>query len=162
MVYQFKPGSRLSADPQTAGRMCESLAANGGLTAKRLLDANREETAPLHDEFEWDDAQAAEHYREQQAGHIIRSLVVVREEAQAPPVRAFINVQEAVREYKPLALVVKSSNLSAQMIEAARRDLEVFRQKYIALAELAPVFEAMDAVFDGGRHKRGEEQDGTQ
>lgn len=152
MVYQFKPGSRLSADPQTAGQMCESLAASGGLTAKRLLDANREATAPLHDEFEWNDALAAENYREQQAGHIIRSLVVVRENEHASPVRAFINVQDTVREYKPLALVVRSFDLSEQMIEAARRDLEVFKQKYITLTELAPVFKAIDAVFDGGTH----------
>lgn len=148
MVYQFKPGSRLSADPQAAGEMCEQLSANGGLTARRLLDANRTPNAPLHGSFEWDDAVAAEGYREQQAAHIIRSIVVVREDrAPTPPVRAFINVRAAEREYKPLAVVVQCPDLTAQMMEAARRELASFRQKYISLSELTPIFDAADAVF---------------
>lgn len=150
MVYQFKPGSRLNADPQAAGELCESLAANGGLTARRLLEANRDPAAPLHEVFEWDDAVAAENYREQQAGHVIRSIVVVREEKAAPPVRAFINIQDGAREYKPLEIVVRSPDLSAQMMESARRDLEAFRQKYIALTDLTPVFTAMDSIFENG------------
>ena len=146
MVFQFKPNSRIQADPQTAGAMCEALAKDGGLTAKRLLDANRDPAAPLHGEFEWDDAVAAESFREQQAGHIIRSLVVVREAVEtAPPVRAFVNVQNGERKYEPI--VVSSPDLTAQMMTAARRDMAAFIQKYRVLSELTPIFTAMDAVL---------------
>ena len=70
MVYEFKPCSYIKASAQVAGEMCEQLSKTGGLTPKRLVDANRAEDAPLHGEFEWNDTVAAEAYREGQAAHI--------------------------------------------------------------------------------------------
>jgi hypothetical protein len=63
MVYKWKDAARLKTDAQTAGEICEKLEKNGGLTAKRLADESRPEDAPLHKEFEWNDATAAEAYR---------------------------------------------------------------------------------------------------
>lgn len=76
MVYKWKTGSVIKADAQVAGEVCEGLKNTVGLTKKNLVDASRAEDAPLHNSFEWDDAVAAESYREEQAGYIIRSLTV--------------------------------------------------------------------------------------
>ena len=63
-MYEFKKGSRINVDANIAGAMCEQLENSIGLTPKNLLDANRDEKAPLHNCFEWDDTEAAERYRE--------------------------------------------------------------------------------------------------
>ena len=94
VAYGFKDGSHISADPQAVGEMCENLAAtSGGLTPSRLVDANREDGTPLHKYFEWDDAKAAEGYREHQAAHVIR-CVMIREAAsdskEPEGIRAFV------------------------------------------------------------------------
>ena len=58
--------------------MLENLEKTVGITPKNLVEANRDESAPLHNEFEWNDTKAAEKYRETQAGYIIRNICVVR------------------------------------------------------------------------------------
>ena len=52
--YTWLAGSRHKVDAEVAGRVCEELERNGGLTAERLVEASRPEDAPLHKEFEWD------------------------------------------------------------------------------------------------------------
>ena len=144
MVFEFKPGSCVKADPQVAGEVCEKLAHTGGLTARRLLDVSRSEAAPLHSAFEWDDAVAAENYREGQAGHIIRSLVIKSEKPEAQSVRAFVNIKLDERDYKPLDVVLKSEDMTNAMLMNALEEMNRFQQKYKTLKELAPVFSAMN------------------
>ena len=46
MVYGWKTASYIKADANIAGKQCEELEKTVGLTAKNLLDANRDESAP--------------------------------------------------------------------------------------------------------------------
>ena len=150
MVYQFKRGSHIKADAQTAGEMCEKLEKTVGLTPENLLDANREENAPLHDAFEWRDDVAAEKYRVHQAGHIIRCLCVVSEsEQRQEPVRAFFKFQEA-DSYESTAVIIQRADGHAQLLALARKELEAFVKKYKLLEELAPVMQAIRIVNGGG------------
>lgn len=144
MVFEFKPASRIKADAQTAGELCLKLQQSGGLTPKRLLDANREETAPLHNEFEWNDAIAAENYREQQAAYIIRQLVIRPEDAAKPATRAFISITSDEREYQPIEVILRTPNLREQMLRNAKAEMLAFISKYKTLEELATVFSAME------------------
>ena len=77
MVYDWKAGSRIKADPQRSGEMFELLAkTEDGLTAETLLEANRPKGTPLHDDYEWDDDVAAESWRLHQSRHFLNSLTV--------------------------------------------------------------------------------------
>lgn len=151
MKYAFKSASQIRADAQVAGEICSQLEMNGGLTPKRLLDASRAEDAPLHGSFEWDDGAAAEKYREQQAGQIIRCLVVVDEgHENSAPVRAFFAVTEA-REYTSTNIILRNQSLTQELLERAYRELRAYREKYRALKELAGLFAVIDDTLKNSR-----------
>lgn len=148
MVFEFKQASRIKADAQAAGELCLSLQQSGGLTPKRLLEANRDGSAPLHNEFEWNDAIAAESYREQQASYIIRQLVVKTDDAAGQPVRAFVSITSEERSYQSLELVLKTPSLREQMLKNAKSEMLAFIAKYNTLEELSNVFKAMEQASD--------------
>ena len=145
MVYEWKEGTRFKVDAQVAGEMCEKLEKEGRLTAKNLLDANRPEDAPLHDEFCWDDEQAAELYREEQARKIIRCIVVKRENVKEP-VRQFINVDIGERKYYSVDVLLKKESTRNIMLRSALSELSAFQRKYQGFRELASVFVAIDQL----------------
>ena len=146
MTYQWKAASHIKADAQTAGRICEELEQSGGLTPKRLVDASRPPGAPLHGEFEWDDETAAELYREAQAGHIIRCLVVAPEGPKDAPIRAFFTVSTK-SHYTHITKIATSEDLKQSMLFQALRELEAYRAKYATLSELTEVFRSADQVL---------------
>lgn len=146
MVYKFKEGSRINADPQLVGRVCAQLSSEGELTAHRLLEVSRDSSAPLHNLFEWDDRIAAEEYRVSQARYIIRSITVESETNIKQPVRAFISIHQEKQEYKPISSVMRSVTLREQMLANALKDLRAFKQKYEVLNELVSIFLEIDAL----------------
>lgn len=148
MVYEWKTASYIKADANVAGKQCEELEKTVGLTAKNLLDANRDENAPLHNEFEWRDSIAAEKYRENQARHIIACLCVRAETTtgeQSEPVRAFLTTT-LEPEYKSLNVILRSANSHYAMLAMALRELKAFQNKYKMLSELKPLFDVMEGI----------------
>ena len=145
MVYKWKDAARLKTDAQTAGEICEKLEKNGGLTAKRLVDESRPEDAPLHKEFEWDDATAAEAYREEQARYIIRSIVIQPEPTKNDVVRAFFPVAEQ-KVFESLPVILSDAKKTSALLDMALRELKAFELKYATLSQLAPVFEAIKEI----------------
>lgn len=143
MQYSYKPGAQIKTPADVAGQVCQQLEESGGLTAKRLLDASRPVDAPLHNEFEWDNNEAAEKYREYQAAHIIRCIIVRPEPANKEPVRAFINIADEKRSYRSLDVVLNTTTMREQMLGQALKDLRAFEVKYSTLSELAEVFNAI-------------------
>lgn len=152
MVYQFKKSSYIKADAQVAGEMCERMAAEGRLTAKNLVDENRPEDAPLHTAFEWDDAVAAEAWRESQARHIINSLEVVTEDRE--PVRAYFNIVRAEPEYHHLETILQSADSTELLLKTALGELRAFERKYSQLAALAEVFAAIARAEEKATSKK--------
>lgn len=150
MVFNYKPGTRYKCPAQIAGELCQQLEQSGGLTPKRLLDASRDEDTPLHNDFEWDDSVAAEHYREEQAAQIIRCIIVKPESANKPPVRAFFNVvgEADSRDYRSVDVIIKTPSLREQLLNSAKKDMESFKAKYRMLKELTGVILAIDAALD--------------
>ena len=126
--------------------MLENLERTVELTPKTLLNASRPESAPLHNEFEWDDGIAAEHYREDQARHIIRA-VVVKQEGSDEPTRAFFCLSGGDKPRTPylsVSRILTSETLRERLRQTALKELMSFKNKYQKLDELACVFEAID------------------
>lgn len=131
---------------------------DGELTRTAIVDAARPLDAPMHPDFEWQDDVAAEAYRQLQASHMIRSLVVVEV--------AEDGVERERREYVSLAVLQGASEeplngdvegryvtIEDVMADPAKRaayvasvlaELERIRRKYEDVAELASVFVAID------------------
>ena len=145
MVYKKQDGARLKTDAQTVGEILEKFEKNGGLTAKRLVDESRPEDAPLHKEFEWNDATAAEAYREEQARYIIRSLIVQPEESKSEVVRAFFPMAEQ-KVFESLPVILSDAKKTSALLDMALRELKAFELKYSTLSQLTPVFEAIKEV----------------
>lgn len=59
------------------------------VTPQEILEKARDETSELHKCFEWDDSVAAERYRLQQAGNVLRMLVFTPKTSEEQPVRCF-------------------------------------------------------------------------
>jgi hypothetical protein len=151
MIYQFKPGSHLAGNAQAVGESLSRLEAAGELTPRTVLADARDEASPLHLFFEWSDAKAAEKYRLEQAGHLIRSVTVVMEpsEAQEPvTVRAFVPVSEGQeqRHYVGTARALGDADLRKQVLGQAYAELGAIARKYRELKELSQVVEAIDHV----------------
>lgn len=149
MVYKWNSGAHIKASAQDAGELCAALETQGKLTPHEVVEASRPEDAPLHDEFEWDDAKAAERYRETQASYIIRSIEVVISGKTEPTVtRGFVSLvtSDGGREYHEVNKVLSITNQRDMLLIEAKRELAAFKRKYEVLEELADVFAAIDRV----------------
>jgi len=155
-MYKWKPGSVHVVDADAAGQALEEMVRRRGiLTPGIVVEESRPEDAPLHDEFEWDDAIAAQQYREHQARYIIRSVVVEMPNRDDRLVRAFVSVvpdsdsapkmgvgQVYVRTTDALA----DEMLRKQVLKRALGELEAWQRRYEDLEELAALFQSIEAA----------------
>ena len=146
MIYKWKIPNLLPVDAQTAGEELDRIyRENGRLEPAQIVDESRDNAAPLHPCFEWDDVVAAEKYRQTQAQMIVRSIVTVQEKPNRELVetRAFVSVQQ---EYKPIEVVANSEEQMQELLRTALAELMAFRRKYSILSELAGVMHAIEEV----------------
>lgn len=150
MIYKWKLPGMYPVDANTAG---EEIAAiyneKGRCDPADVVERSRPEVAPLHSCFEWDDAEAAEKYREEQARGMIRSLSVVVEstpDIDAPvTVRAFHHVEHT---YQPISVVVNDEDKMTELLQRAMCELDSFKRKYSQLSELKPIFREIDKLAE--------------
>lgn len=154
--YAWRPGSRISLDPEKAGRELENIRTtnDGRLTPVDVVDRARSANSALHEHFEWDDERAAEQHRLAQAGELIRSITVDISRSNVEPpkhIKAFVSVErEEGRSYTSTLHAMSDKDLRRQVLEAAWRELLAIRQKYAGLEELARVFAAIDEAQPKG------------
>lgn len=152
MVYQYRVQHLHKAPAQVAGEICEQLEkSENGLSPKTLLDASRPADAPLHGEFEWDDDIAAEKYREEQARCLIKNLRVVAAEVDdGTCTRAFVNVviNGEPGRFHNVRTVLEDDTLRERLMQKARKDCEMFIEKYKNLQQLSSVIREMRKVVE--------------
>lgn len=149
MIYKWKLDGLYKTDPKVAWQVMHDIERRTGLTADTLLEASRPKDAPLHSEFEWNDTEAAEKYRREQAKHIINSICVVSEESEdSEPIRAFFVTENTgrARNYNSLQVILDSKEKTTALLDNALRELNYFKNKYERLQEVAPVIKAINAV----------------
>jgi len=154
MVYQYEWKRNMPVKAQEAGEFLEGLEKeHGEITPKIVLNSARSEDALLHSCFEWDDSVAAEKYREDQAGFLIRNLVVnvVTTGSKEPQrVRAYVNVSPTnTGSFIAVKSAFEGEATRMQILRTALRELQAFQSKYKQYQELAGVFAEIDALeFD--------------
>ena len=126
--------------------ICKS---EGVLRAEDVVETARDPDSPLHRYFEWDNGVAAHQYRLEQARHLIRCSVTVLPNTEEP-VRAFASLMpdrtRAGGGYRHTVDVLTDADMRERLLSQALDELHRVRRLYKRLTELAPVFEAMDAV----------------
>lgn len=160
MVYQWKSaGEKYPVTAQVAGETIEEITktlGKGYIEKEDLLEASREENAPLHKCFEWRDEVAAEKYRVYQAGDIISNIVVVtvkvgdKTTELKEPTRAFVSVSTAKAKGKFVSVesVMSNEDYRKQVLNNAAFELLTFKNKYQGYAELSKVFESITDFAD--------------
>ena len=146
MVYKFKPGSMISADPEKAAEVLNKLAEENRLNAEEVVNASRPEDAPLHNEFEWRDDVAAEEYRKHQARHIIACLIQYDEEKPAEPVKAFFHISETTSNYEPIHTIVKTDDGREALKRQCLKEFLAFKAKYSSVLKFIKANEQVDAL----------------
>lgn len=136
MIYKWKPGTRAKADPQIAGEVCEKLEREGRLTAEELVNVSRPKSAPLHNEFNWNDKEAAELFRQYQARTLIAHLVIAEEDTGKEPTRAFFCVSEATSNYDSVQVVIEDVDKLRLLRERALSELIAIQRRYSMIQEL--------------------------
>jgi hypothetical protein len=151
MIYEWKIPNKYDISAQEAGAEIENCKnSEGFIMSETVVEKARPASNILHGCFEWDDKNAAERYRLQQAGELIRNIVVVKmlESEPITPVRAFVNIKgESERGYKSITAVVHNPSEYEYLLNCAKNELQAFTQKYATLAELNGVIAAIREVL---------------
>ena len=148
MVYKWRT-YEYPVPAQEAGERIEELDKKyGEVTPEILLEDARPEGSLLHPLYEWRDDIAAEKYRLQQSGKILRELVVVKvdhpEFEPDVPVRAFVSVTPGHNKggYRPVVVAVSDEETRRQIFENALQELAAFEAKYKHLVDFAELIDA--------------------
>lgn len=117
------------------------------VTPKQLVDyARKNEDSELHKCFEWDNDVAAEKYRLQQAGQVIRTLYIVPQKEDAPSVRVLSKTSD-INTYQPTRLFLVQEDEYENLLNRALRELEAFKNKYKNLTELESILADIDEIL---------------
>ncbi len=116
-----------------------------------MVEEARRVASPLHSRFEWDDSAAAEKWRIEQAGQLIRvSVQYLTVNGETTSVRAFVSLRSDRTEdgggYRQTVSVLSDDAYREQLLDDALAELKAFQQKYSHLKELARVFYAAKKV----------------
>lgn len=138
--------------PQVVGERLAYLKRKHGKVTPRVLcdDASRPRS-PIRPCFEWDEAEAADQRRMEQARYLLRSITVVSARivkgAPKEPTRAWVAVRSEEnpeeQEYCYIGSVLATPERRKELVAKAKRDLESWLRKYKQLKELAALCSAI-------------------
>ncbi len=163
MVYSEHYDWRVNKYPisaDVAGKRIEELEQeNGEVNPQILLDDSRPEDAVMHCCFEWRDDIAAERYRLEQSRDLLGNLRIVRIEEEEPdsePVklRAFHSVSETRSsrgEFHHIDVIKANEDMSRNVINNAKTELEIFYNKYCGLCDVCGIMEEFILKKKGGK-----------
>ena len=123
-------------------------AENGGLLKpETVVEEARPESSPLHNRFTWDNTKAAHEYRLWEARHLIRVVVEQISGTEGKhEVFVSLSADRKTSGYRVVVDVLSDEYLREQMLNDALDELNLFRQKYIRLKELASIFKVIGKV----------------
>jgi hypothetical protein len=129
---------------ELAAHLAVVRSASGALTPEAVVDAAADPAHPLHGHFNWDNDEAADAWRRQQARMLIaRVRVIVQKETargvkelQVRGLASVVSPLTATREYVPVSEIRNDPVLAHQVLEAIRRDMNALRRKYSAYGDL--------------------------
>jgi len=160
VVIDWKKGSTFKVDPRRAYDEIERVnGLFGGFAPDgQLVEASKNPDAVLHSLFDWNDSSAAQKYRLNTEKRIKRSLVAVYRSTQQVPQPQPVRVYPRARVLAPddktsqrlwvsTFAMLQDPEGRGQLLENARRDLQIFADKYRQLDELSSVLDPIDALL---------------
>lgn len=127
-------------DPQKCAE--EIMSINESPTPEQIYEKAKGEDTELHKCLEWDDRVAADKYRIQQCGEIVRHLIIKRldqtEDAPQEKIRFFYHDTQT-GGYIPTIRIVREEDKYQMLLQQAMSELRAFKQKYACLTELKEI-----------------------
>lgn len=132
-----------------ARAVLKALEAEKRLKPSAVLEHARNKKSPLHRYFTWDDGEAAEKWRLEEARRIIVEVKVSVQVVNSEPivVRAYsssLQDRATGRGYISSLRAMSDVQQREALLETALAELDQFRRKYRHLSELAEVIKAID------------------
>jgi uncharacterized DUF497 family protein len=151
----YKWGSvKQPVDAQKAGEEFERIEKiNGMINPATVVEESLPETAVLHPCFEWDDQKASEKWREQQVRVILGNLITVHinSKNEETNIRTFVSVtmqaNDLQKSYISINNALNNEDYKKQLLESAKKEFEIFRNKYSELKEFISVYKAYDQTL---------------
>ena len=110
-------------------------------TPQQILDFAKSESTELHKCFTWDDTEAAEKWRLQEARFIVCNLVFEEKDETKPVIRA---IQLGDSGYTPVKLIIQKKDEYQRLLDRAYGELRAFKQRYKMLTELEAILELIE------------------
>lgn len=122
----------------------------GILNPEDIVSEAKKKTSPLHDKFTWNDSVAGNLYRIHQARNLIRIYVEqIPNSVSDVEHRVFVSLKEdrySGGGYRTLVSVMEDTELRLQLLNEAKEELKLLKNKYEMLEELAKVFEEINKL----------------
>lgn len=135
----------------------ESIRGDGTLTPEAVLSwARKHEDSELHGMFTWDDSEAAEKWRLEEARKLVVSVECIFPNLKARE-RVYVSIStDRVhgQGYRILSEVMTDEVRKATLLADALEELKSVRRRYTQLTELAAVWSSIDAVTSPNRKRR--------
>lgn len=128
----------------------------GVLHPEDVIKEAKPKNSPLHNKFDWDNTSAAHQYRLWQARELIRvSVIYLHNGDEERITKAFVSLStdrgRVGGGYRPIVNVLSNEEYRAQLLQDSIDEMNLFRQKYRELKELAGVFWEMSKII---KHKK--------
>ena len=143
---------QLSAVKNALAKISEK---HGHITPEFVVQEARNVKNPLHNSFEWDDTEAGNLYRLTQARFLIRTvkLDIIRKgegnkEITLETTRAYVAPQSkrGKESYIKLKTAMDDAEIRTEMIQMAKAELKVVKNKYNQIVELSEVWDAIEMI----------------
>jgi hypothetical protein len=149
--YVAAKGARLSnRDADKIGKFLDKKLGDAPRTPEDVVRVAKPASSPLHAHFEWDDRTAADEYRIQQAGYLLRVIEVVAPES-GRTTRAYHSViieTTGKKAYVPARVVWAEPEYAVQVVDRARHELVSWRERYKEYEELAGAVTLVNAALE--------------
>jgi len=110
----------------------EALARDGLLKPVSVVEAARDVNSPLHAHFEWDNGEAADKWREEQARNLIRSVTIEVNAGTPVMVRAYVSLPADRVDgsgYRRFEDVMSSDFMRAQLADEIEGKIEQWQKR---------------------------------
>jgi len=149
LEYAWKDNFPLSfrGDAQEIGERIVSISEQrgGSIVPADIVEDARNQSSPLHPNFEWDDAKAAHLHRIQTARNLMGAIIVVKvNEEVITPVRAYVHVKQE-SAYMPVQVAMSIANIRLGIIADALREYKSWYKRYRDLEEFGDIIQAIEA-----------------
>jgi hypothetical protein len=125
---------------------------NGGLLLiDDVLDAAMDRKCVLHKHFEWDDTEAANQYRREQARGMIQKCKIIIAQSPDVSIRAFVSLSDDQKNgggYRMTAAVLSDDDMKAQLLYDMQVTISRWKQKLHLLdVETASIIDSLEKAI---------------